>query len=88
MSEATHQSSMYEDTRFREISMQFYYASLLDILAGVPLLDLEKSIVYYEAMENYAACAGILKALKECEYFTYRELQFRVKEIEDEFEGY
>ena len=76
--------STYEDTKFKEISLQYYYHCLLDIMAGVPFDDLEDAVVYYEEKENYAACAGIVKALNECENYTLNQLTKRIEELEDE----
>lgn len=52
---------------------EFYLLAVLDLENGVPIEDLKKALKMYEQNEDYLACAGILKAIKEYEYFNNRQ---------------
>ena len=69
---------------FKVMSEYFYYIALLDMLAGIPFLQLENSLLYYQDKEQYEACDGIQRALKEAEFYTLSELERRVVEFEVE----
>jgi len=58
----------------KDIIEEFYFLTLIDIRDGVSLQDLEKIIKLYEEMEDYEACAGILKAINETKYYTLNNL--------------
>jgi len=47
---------------------EYYLLALLDIQNGVSLDELKQTLKMYEDIEDYEACAGILKAIKELEY--------------------
>ncbi len=47
---------------------EFYLLAVLDLENGIPLEDLKRALKMYEQHEDYLACAGILKAIKEIEY--------------------
>lgn len=70
---------------FDDPVLEYYYLTLYDLYSGVTFSELENNIKFYEEIENFEACAGIVKALKECQYYTIRDLRERIKEIEDEF---
>jgi len=65
----------------RELIEEFYLLALVDITNGRPLQELEEAIDLYEQVEQYEACAGILKAIHESGYMTIREL---IKKTQDE----
>ena len=46
--------------------------ALMDLASGASLDELERAIKLYEVLENYEACAGILKAINENKYYDYR----------------
>ena len=46
---------------------EYYLLALLDIQNGVSLDELKQTLKMYEDIEDYEACAGILKAIKEIE---------------------
>lgn len=69
---------------FKVMSEYFYYIALLDMLAGIPFLQLENSLLYYQDKEQYEACDGIQRALKEAELYTLSELERRIVEFEVE----
>jgi hypothetical protein len=55
---------------YKETIEEFYYLALLDIREGVSLQELEDVIQLYQDVEDYEACAGILKAVNEARYDT------------------
>ncbi len=52
----------------KKVVNEFYLLALLDIQKGVTLDELKQTLKMYEDLEDYEACAGILKAIKEYEY--------------------
>tara|TARA_B100001250_G_scaffold414110_1_gene450734 strand:+ start:2514 stop:2672 length:159 start_codon:yes stop_codon:yes gene_type:complete len=46
--------------------------ALLDIMNGTTKEEMQLMMQFYEELEMYEACAGILKAIKENEYDTNR----------------
>tara|TARA_R110002167_G_scaffold217321_1_gene422113 strand:+ start:708 stop:914 length:207 start_codon:yes stop_codon:yes gene_type:complete len=49
---------------------KFYFMALLDIVGGTTKGEMQTMLQFYEELEMYEACAGILKAIKEHEYDT------------------
>ena len=47
---------------------EFYLLALIDFQNGVSMKEMYKTLKMYEDLEDYEACAGILKAIKEKEY--------------------
>ena len=58
----------------KDIVEEFYFLALLDIREGVSLQELEDVIQLYQDVEDYEACAGILKAVNEARYDTINNL--------------
>lgn len=58
----------YEEHFSDEIE-KYYLMALMDLAAGASTEELENAIKLYETLENYEACAGILKALNENKYY-------------------
>jgi len=58
----------------KDLVEEFYYLALLDIREGVSLQELEDVIQLYQDVEDYEACAGILKAVNEARYDTINNL--------------
>lgn len=54
----------------KDIIEEFYFLTLLDIREGVSIQELEDIIQLYEDVEDYEACAGILKAINETRHDT------------------
>lgn len=75
---------MCEESKYKEEILRYYYLALLDILAGVTFSEMEAAVVFYEELENYEASAGILKAIKESEYYTIKDLTLKIEEIEED----
>lgn len=75
---------MCEESSYKYEVLKYYYLALLDILAGVTFSEMEAAIVFYEELENYEAAAGILKAIKESEYYTLNDLTLRIEELEED----
>ena len=61
----------------KDIVEEFYYLALLDIKEGVSLQELEDVIQLYEDIEDYEACAGILRAVNETRYDTINNLKLK-----------
>lgn len=59
----------------KDIIQEFYYLTLIDIREGVSIQELEDIIQLYEDVEDYEACAGILKAINETRYDTIINLK-------------
>lgn len=53
---------------------EFYYLALRDLRDGATVQELEDVIKLYEEMEDYEACAGILKAIHESKYLTINNI--------------
>ena len=64
-------SMSYEELLSEEID-KFYFMAQLDILNGSTTGEMLTMLKFYEELEMYEACAGILKAIKEHEYDTKR----------------
>ena len=65
----------------KEIVEEFYLLALVDIANGKDISELEEAIDMYERVEEFEACAGILKAIHESGYMTIKDL---ILKIEDE----
>lgn len=64
-----------------DIVQEFYYLALADIAQGAAIEELEAAIAYYEEVEDYEACAGILKAIEEAKYDTIQTIKKRLDDI-------
>ena len=51
--------------------------ALMDLASGSKKEELENAIKLYEALENYEACAGILKAINENKYYNYDYIRIK-----------
>lgn len=65
----------------KDIIEEFYYLTLLDIREGVSIQELEDIIQLYQDVEDYEACAGILKAIKETRYDTINNIKEKKNDI-------
>lgn len=65
----------------KSIVEEFYLLTLLDIKEGVSIQELEDIIQLYEDVEDYEACAGILKAIKETRYDTINNIKEKKNDI-------
>ncbi|MAO19976.1 MAG: hypothetical protein CMJ25_04420 [Phycisphaerae bacterium] len=54
---------------------EFYYLAINDIDRGHPIQELYNALKLYEAEEDYEACAGIKKAIKEAEHKTLKDIK-------------
>lgn len=54
---------------------EFYYLAINDIDRGYPIQDLYNALKLYLAEEDYEACAGIKKAIKEVEHKTLKDIK-------------
>lgn len=57
--------------RLNEDIERYYLMALMDLASGASIDELQKAIKLYEVLENYEACAGILKAINESKYYDY-----------------
>jgi len=72
-------------SRFQEEEMLYYYLTIMSLLDGVSIDDLELELKMQERLENYEACAGIKKAIDEAEYRTYSELKIIARELDNKY---
>ena len=68
----------------KDIIEEFYLLALIDISNGKDISELEEAIDMYEEVEEYEACAGILKAIHESGYMTIRQIINTINEIDNE----
>ncbi len=68
----------------KELIEEFYLLALIDIANGKDIAELEEAIDMYEEVEEYEACAGILKAVHESGYMTIRQIINTINEIDNE----
>ena len=68
---------------YEEDILLFYKLALLDLRDGTPITDLERAIDFYESIENYEACAGILKAIKQAQYLTLQDIKQLINDTDD-----
>jgi len=81
--------SLLEEVQFNEYRRrieQAYYLTLVDILMGVPLEEIEQEIYVYEEEEMYEYCAGIVKELEFSEDRKYSEIQKEVLNLKQKYE--
>jgi len=64
----------------KDIVEEFYLLALIDIANGKDISELEEALEMYEEVDEFEACAGILKAIHESGYMTIREI---INEIEE-----
>jgi hypothetical protein len=68
----------------KDIIDEFYLLALVDIANGKDIAELEEAIDMYEKIEEYEACAGILKAVHESGYMTIREIINEINDIKND----
>lgn len=68
----------------KDIVDEFYLLALVDIANGKDIAELEEAIDMYERIEEYEACAGILKAVHESGYMTIREIINQINDIKND----
>lgn len=59
----------------KDILIEYYFLAMNDIRNGSSIQDLEDALKIYEANQEFEACAGILKAIKEVKYTTLKNLK-------------
>jgi len=74
-----------ESSNFKEKEDLYYYLTILSLLDGVPVYDLELELEMQEQLENYEGCSGILKAINEAEYRTYNDLKLTAIELDRKY---
>ena len=68
----------------KDIIEEFYLLALIDIANGKDIAELEEAIDMYEKIEEFEACAGILKAVHESGYMTIREIINQINDIKND----
>ena len=66
--------NMYYEELYNDEIEKYYLMALMDLAAGSTTEELERAIKLYETLENYEACAGILKAINESKYYDYKRI--------------
>ena len=66
----------------KDIIEEFYYLALADIANGRSITELEEAIDMYEKIEEYEACAGILKAINETRHDTITNINEKREDTE------
>lgn len=82
--------SLSEEVQYNEYKErieQAYYLTLVDIIMGVTLEEIEGEIYVYEEEEMYEYCAGILRALEFSEHKTYNEIQKEILTLKHKYES-
>ena len=74
-------NSTLEKQPYDKAINDYYFKALLDLFSGASFSELRASILFYEEIENYEACAGIKKALDEAKYYTINELRYKINQI-------
>jgi len=74
-----------ESSNFKEQEDLYYYLTIMSLLEGTPVYELEMELEMQEHLENYEGCSGILKAIKEAEYKTYRDLKLIAIELDRKY---
>jgi hypothetical protein len=74
-----------EYSNFKEEEGLYYYLTILSLLEGVSVYELDLELKFQEKLENYEACAGIKKAIDEADYRTYKELKLIASELDDKY---
>lgn len=67
----------------KRIIDDFYYMALVDLAEGASIKDLEGALKYYESLEDFEACAGILKAIQEVKDDTITAIKNKLNEIRE-----
>ncbi len=70
---------------FEEEKMLYFYLSLIDLLYGVDIRQLEEDIKIYEDIESYEACAGIKEAVDIAQHKTFEEIKLIVLEVQKKY---
>ena len=68
----------------KELIEEFYLLALIDISNGKDIAELEEAIDMYEEVEEYEACAGILKAIHESGYMTIKDIINTINKTDNE----
>jgi len=74
-----------EYSNFKEEEGLYYYLTILSLLEGISVYELDLELKFQEKLENYEACAGIKKAIDEADYKTYKELKLIALELDDKY---
>lgn len=75
---------LYRERLSKDLVSEFYLLALIDISNGKDIAELEEAIDMYEKVEEYEACAGILKAIHESGYKTIRGIINEIKDIKND----
>ena len=74
-----------ESSNFNQEEGLYYYLTIMSLLEGVSVYELDLELKFQEKLENYEACSGIKKAIDEADYKTYSELELIALELDDKY---
>ena len=57
---------------------------MADLVQGASIKELEAALKYYEEVEDYEACAGILKAIQETRHDTIQNIKDKLNDIRED----
>lgn len=81
----TKNEGFYSEPTFAQISKKHYYLTLLDVLCGASLLELNEDIAVYEEAERFEICSGISNAISFCETNTFTDIKKEYVRLTKEF---
>ena len=79
------EKSMFDDN---VIKKYFYYVTVLDIFAGIPMEEIERCLKHYQREEFYEACIGINQGIKESSGLYLSELENLIHQFEKDNKKY
>ena len=70
------------------LSSYFYHITLLDLLTGIPLEQINDCLMHYQEEEFYEACKGINQAIEDSSELYMHELESLINQFEIENKDY
>jgi len=70
---------------FKDQEELHYYLSLLSLISGSSISDLELEVEIAEELEEYAICSGVQKAIKDAERNSYKNIKLIVEELNSKY---
>jgi hypothetical protein len=70
---------------FKEQKELHYYLSLVSLINGSSLSDLELEIEIAEELEEYAICSGVQEAIKDAKRSSYKNIKLIVEELNSKY---
>lgn len=73
-------------SKFKREEELYYFLALTSLIDGTSVYELGLELKFQEKLENFEACSGIQKALKDAEVKSYSELRLIATELNDKYE--